>query len=279
MTLPRRHHSVPQFHLRRFSADDGRLWVWDKHADRVFQTAPHSIAVESNLYRLHEFEARGEDPLLMEKQLSEMEGQVSRITEQWLDWLRACEPSQRIEIPSPNREIVARFMAIQYLRTTETREFLGAIHASIHPEEPLPEKGRARLHTELMWDHESVDAIARYLAESIWVFAKNTTATAFLTSDNPIAFKTVDNRRWLKAGMLGQGTYAVYPLSRDLITFCHPREHWKGLEKLNECLSPVVMTDEMVESENSGQVFMASRFVISPSDDFRFARDFAKRLP
>jgi hypothetical protein len=34
----------------------------------------------------------------------------------------------------------------------------------------------------------------------------------------------------------------------------------------------------MVEHENAGQVFMAGRFVISPVDDFKFAREFAQTI-
>jgi len=134
MTNPRRHHYVPQFHQRRFAGVDGRLWVWDKTADRVFQTSPGSIAVEADFYRLVEFEKLGRDPFIMEKQLSEMEGQMSVITEQWLGWLREIERGQRIEIPEPNRDIVARFMAVQFLRTADTRDTLDAIHATDHPE-------------------------------------------------------------------------------------------------------------------------------------------------
>ena len=115
MTVSRRHHSVPQFHLKRFAATDGYLWVWDKAADRVFRTKPDSTAVEGDFYRLHEFEKLGHDPLVMEKQLSEMEGQMSLITEQWLGWLRSIDSGQGIEIPPPNRYIVSRFMAVQFL--------------------------------------------------------------------------------------------------------------------------------------------------------------------
>jgi len=146
MTDPRRHHYVPQFHQRRFAGADGRLWVWDKTADRVFQTTPGSIAVEADFYRLREFEKLGRDPFTMEKQLSEMEGQMSLITEQWLGWLRAIEPGQRIEIPELNRDIVARFMAVQFLRTADTRDILDAIHATDHPEKLLSKEADVGSH-------------------------------------------------------------------------------------------------------------------------------------
>lgn len=129
-----------------------------------------------------------------------------------------------------------------------------------------------------MWDLHTVDTIAAHISEAIWVFARNTTSTPFVTSDNPIAFRTKDNAMWVKVGFVAEGTYAVYPLAPDIVMFCYEREYWKKIEGLNGCLSPISLSDEMVESENSGQVFMATRFVISPVDDFAFARNFVTTI-
>jgi len=43
-------------------------------------------------------------------------------------------------------------------------------------------------------------------------------------------------------------------------------------------LSPVSFTEEMVESENCAQVFMASRFIISSRRNFDREREFAKTI-
>jgi Protein of unknown function (DUF4238) len=278
MNNPRRHHYVPQFHQRRFADANGSLWIWDKIADRVFSSAPGSIAVETDFYRLHEFEKLGHDPFTMEKQLSDMEGQMSLITDQWLDWLRDIEPGDKIPIPKPNREIVSRFMAIQFLRTADTRDILCAMHDEEHPDKPLSAEGRANLHTDLIWNLDFVEKIARHIEDAIWIFARNQTSTPFVTSDNPVAFRTKDNAMWLKAGFLTEGTYAVYPLSPEIVMFCHEREYWKAVEHLDSCLSPFPLDDEMVESENTGQVFMASRFVISSINNFGSLREFAKTI-
>jgi Protein of unknown function (DUF4238) len=278
MTDPRRHHYVPQFHQRRFADADGRLWVWDKATDRVFRTTPGSIAVETDFYRLHEFERLGHDPFAMEKQLSAMESDMYRITEQWLGWLRTIDPGQQIEIPESNRTVASQFIAVQFLRTADARAILSAVHAADHPDKLLSEEERTGLHTELMWDIAAVDTIAGFIKEAIWIFARNRTSVPFCTSDNPLTFRTKDNSMWLKVGFLEEGNYAVYPLAPDIVLFCHEGKFWNRMKSLNDRLSPVLMTPEMVESENSGQVFMASRFVISPVDDFAFARDFARTI-
>jgi hypothetical protein len=269
---------VPQFHQRRFADGSGRFWVWDKTTDRVFPSTPGSIALESDFYKLHEFEKLGHHPFTMEKQLSQIEGEMSLITEQWLQWLRDIEPGQKIAVPVPNRDIVSQFMAVQFLRTADTRDIICAIHDADHPDKPLSSEDKANLHTDLLWNSGVVETIASHIKEAIWIFARNTTATPFMTSDNPVAFRTKDNAMWLKVGFVAKGSYAVYPLAPDIVMFCHEHRFWQGIEALDCCLSPVSLDNEMVESENSGQVFMAKRFVISPANNFQFAREFVKTI-
>ena len=59
-----------------------------------------------------------------------------------------------------------------------------------------------------------------------------------------------------------------------MVLYCYEKSYWKKIEKFDCTLSPVKFSAEMVEHENSGQIFMASRFVISPTNNFEFARDF-----
>ncbi len=105
------------------------------------------------------------------------------------------------------------------------------------------------------------------------------TATPFIISDNPVAFRTHDNAMWLKVGLLTACTYIAFPLAPDVVMYCYPNESpWETITRFDRCLSPVVFTEKMVESENSGQVFMASRFVISPRHNFDHERAFAKTI-
>jgi hypothetical protein len=83
---------------------------------------------------------------------------------------------------------------------------------------------------------------------------------------------------WLKVGFICKGTYVVFPLSPTIVLYCHERTYWKKIAKWDRIVSPIEFTDEMVEHENAGQVFMASRFVVSPNNDFEFAREFAPSI-
>lgn len=84
---------------------------------------------------------------------------------------------------------------------------------------------------------------------------------------------------WLKAaGILEKGVYAVFPLSPRVMFYSHDQRHpkYKKIKKFADTVSPVVLDSEMADHENSGQVFMASRFVVSPKQDFAFVRSFFK---
>jgi hypothetical protein len=275
MTEPKLHHYVPQFYLKRFADANGRLWVWDKVKDTIFQTNPKNLAAESNFYWMKELADAGRDPNTLEKQLSGLEANVSLITDQWLYWLSDLELGKQIDIPEVNREEVALFVAVQWLRTLDQREIIGAL-AEL---DPTDAREHARQHTNLMWDLHIVNPIRDRIKSSVWIFGRNETEVPFITSDNPIAFKTPDNRQWTRGGILDPGVYAVYPLSPDIVMYCHdPVGKWSVVSKFHNCLSPVQFTEELVDSDNCGQVFMASRFVFSPTNKFDNAKDFAEAI-
>jgi hypothetical protein len=111
----------------------------------------------------------------------------------------------------------------------------------------------------------------------VWMFARNQSSTPFHTSDTPVLLKTPDNRQWLKGpGIFRPGMYAVYALTPTVVLYCKERTHWKGLAPFNDCVSPVAITPEMAEHENSGHAGMSARFVFSRANDFEAARSFVE---
>ncbi|MCK8784888.1 DUF4238 domain-containing protein [Roseomonas sp. NAR14] len=278
MNAPKLHHYVPQFHLRRFADKNGQLWIWDKRTDRVFKAAPCGIAAETHFYRLTQYEPGGHDPLALEKQLSEMEAEAAIITGQWLDWLPDMASLDTVPISRINRWIVARCLAVQFLRTLDTREILAAL-IEIECGSPLTPHEAREYHTELIWNPRLIELLARHFRRSIWIFARNDSTTSFVTSDNPMAFRTADNRQWLRVNFLSHGTYLVFPMSPRVILYSYPKkDNPRELGRFANRVSPVVFTDEMAQSENSGQVFMASRFLISKQHQFDAERIFAKTI-
>lgn len=276
MSNPTLQHYVPQFYLRRFRDRSDRLWVWDRDRDRVFASSPRSVAAERSFYYLDEYEDH--DPLAMERQFASLEHEVARITDQWIDWIRAGTLGMPVPIPEPNRGIVSLFLGLQFLRTADARDVLTAF-ASAEGATPTSARDRRSLHTEALWNDDLVGAFKERIESAIWAFGRNDTDTPFVTSDNPVAFRTSDNAMWLKAAVFSPGTYVVHPLAPDIVMYCYPREEpWSKAASLDSTVSPFTFTTEMVESENTGQVFMASRFVISNSNDFAAERAFAQTI-
>ena len=279
MSEPKLHHYVPQFYLNRFTDASGYLWIWERDRNRIVRTSPHRIAAEKDFYRVCELAEYGHDPLLLEKQLSHLEGEVALITNQWLDWLRGMKPQEQIEVPDVNRDLVSLYIALQFLRTKDARDILAAFAQELENHNPLSAAERQQLHLHMLWNSGSFREIATRIKNATWIFGRNTTSVPFISSDNPVAFRTADNSRWLKAAICSAGTYLVFPLAPDIVMYCHPPEHpWEKLDKFDCCLSPVSFTDGMVESENCAQVFMASRFIISLRNDFDRERKFAETI-
>jgi len=316
MRTAKLHHYVPQFYFRRFANTEGRLWVWDKTTDKSFQTGTKSVAAQSDFYKLDEFAALGYDPLTMEKQFAGIETEFSLITNQWLNWLMELTPREKIQIPTVNRQIVSTYIALQFLRTAdakdiicafedcalrnalsgEDRKYLQAMYLmDVGLAEPVAKKDqdslakppardslsdneKTRIHTEYLWDQDFIGAVAKRIEDSIWIFGRNLSEYPFFTSDNPVAFKTGDNRKWIKAGFLTEGTYVVFPLSPQIVMYCKERSFWHKVAVFDNALSPVDFSVGLVEHENAGQVFMASRFVVSSVNDFAFAREFSKTI-
>jgi hypothetical protein len=310
---PKLHHYVPQFYLKRFVDGDGYLWIWDKQYDRVFRSRPKSIAAESNFYKLPEPNSYG-DPLILEKHLSEIEGDVARITGQWLDWLKDRKPLKKIPIYKDSRWLVSMYIALQFFRTADSKDIISRLDQAVkrmgeehrysvyatylssldiarpvatadesaQPDatlDPQSEEDRRKIHTDFLYDPNFVVLLADRIDKAIWIFGRNRSKTPFITSDNPVAFKTGNNRMWIKAGMLERGAYAVFPLSPEIILYCHDREPpFNSLSRFDRSVSPVEFDPELAWSDNTGQVFMANRFVISSMNDFDAARDFAQSI-
>jgi len=210
----------------------------------------------------------------MEKQLSQMEQEAQLITDQWLDWLREANPLDSVPMPGINREIISRFIAVQHLRTQDTRSVL-ALYAAEHFGEAQTPEEIGRIHRDLLWDTRFIERFSEHLCGCVWIFARTTSSTSFQSSDHPVCFKSGDNTMWLKVGFLDSDAYAVYPMSPDIILYCHPRVGpFERLAHLDACLSPVGMDANLVEADNLGQVFFSSRLVISRSNDFDAAREF-----
>lgn len=218
--------------------------------------------------------------MFLEKNFSDLEKDASDILYQCLRILPSLHPTDRLDIDDECKWILSTFIASQYLRTREQRDLLCAF---IPKDVEVNNVDINSVHAQMICNSDILENLSKKIHDSFWIFARNTTDTPFWTSDNPVAFKTEDNRMWLKGpGIFDPGTYAVYPINSEYILYCHGYDRYPTFEKLDSCLSPVTLTEQMVEIENCAQVFMATRHIVSPLNNFSSAEEFwnnVKGLP
>jgi len=261
MSKAKHHHYVPRFYLSRFVHEDGFLWAYDKVSDHMFLTTPNNIARENNFYDVSDLIPPGEDGLLMEKQLAQIESEASKIME---CWLHQVQQNREIVIPTVNREIMSLFLALQLLRTAEAREQLVQFAKATQSGAQMydPRQDAQRLHTCFLWDENLVETYAQKFRECIWIFAHNNSDRPFYTSDHPVQIKSSENiwQLWPQA-VFQRGMYTVFPLTPDWILYCKEPLYWKAVARFDQSVSPVTFTPEMVDHENFGQIGLSWRFV------------------
>lgn len=280
MSEPKLHHYVPRFYLKFFCDQSDRFWVWDKNSGKVFRTAPNKVAAGTHFYRVPQFIGTEVDPLFLEKDLASLEAKASTILQICTVLLDTMEPLQYLQMDDEERWVLSSFIAVQFLRTSEQRNILAlfALKNGFY-KDGFSQEEKLNLHAQMLCSGGLVEDITQRLFDSIWIYARNRTATPFWTSDNPVAFKTGDNRMWLKGpGIFSSGSYVVFPITPSYVLYCKEPKYWSALSELDSCLSPVDLTDEMVQHENAGQVFMATRHVLSISNEFSWANEFVKSI-
>jgi len=277
---PKLHHYVPQFYLRQFYDRSGRFWVWDKNSSKVFCASSRSVATGTHFYRVPELIGTDVNPLFLEKELASLEAKAANVLSRCTKLLSAMKPMDRLQLEKDDRWSLSIFIAVQFLRTAEQREILAlySLENGAYKDD-ISEDEKINLHVQMLCSGGLVESIAERVFSSIWIYARNTTSTPFWTSDNPISFKTGDNRMWLKGpGIFSIGSYVVFPLTPSYVLYCKEPEGWSTIRGMDSCLSPVELTDEMVQHENSGQVFMATRHVISNVNQFLWADEFVTSI-
>ena len=82
---PRQHHYIPKFLLENFTNDNGQLWAAYRPARKVFQTTPHNLFKEKDLYVSHDISPSSSelqyntDYATREGELSKLEGQAAPV--------------------------------------------------------------------------------------------------------------------------------------------------------------------------------------------------------
>jgi hypothetical protein len=275
-------HYVPRFYLEGYADLNGMVWVFDKLTGRTFSTKPENIAGENYYYDVPEIESSLELTQPLEKGFWQHEAEASKLIE-YLDW--AVFEDDFPPLHPNNRQVLAMHLVLQIMRVPKYRELLSesinmANDEGLKPLKTLINNDERAIHAFVFMQDEIVNNWAKILADQIWTFARNTTDSPFYTSDNPVLFKTKDNKFWTPPkNPIEVGTQIIFPLSPDFILYIMEKKHFSSLISFDGKLSPVEFTEFMVDHENSGQVGMCKRYVFSCRNDFTFAKRYLDSKP
>lgn len=207
MSLPRRHHFVPQMLQRRFTDAAGRLCVYDKRRPEagVFATTPGNAFVQKDLNAIELKD--GSKHVGLEIWYSELEGEVAPIIDKIVERARARKVPG---LTDDERIVWDNFIYHQQKRAPDVFERLGLVQdfekdlpARVseyeREERPLTDEERAEIFSpaaiERMIQHASVQARGRGSDEVVATLAALGIAVAiiispkksFILGDHPLA--------------------------------------------------------------------------------------------
>lgn len=276
MNAPKLHHYVPRLYLRNFADESGRLWVYDKELDRTFPTSPNKVAAEHDFYRLPPIFAGHEDSLLVEAGFADLESRAAPVLKRVLAQVRASSPREELTVSAQERFDLTEFVSWQYFRTLEMRELLSFLLGDVNAEFGTLDAEEQKVQLlKILAGAGVIEEMSESLHNAIWIFAKNGSRTPLATSDHPVCIKSHDSRTWVKGfAPLVDGQYIVLPLAPDVVMYCKERSKWEALRRFDCTVSPVILDQAMVEHENAGQAFAATRFIFSDRENFDDVRSF-----
>lgn len=163
MNLPRRHHLVPQFYLKRFAREDLIEVVSRDDFEKFFRTSPLNALVERDFYMM-ESSINGPDPWVESELFAkQIEEKASRALRRVID--------ERIPLAREGlRSALALFIVFQFCRGQATRQPMVEAHkatARLMAEMMTPEQARRTIR-----EVEGRDASDEEVA-SLLEFAKN----------------------------------------------------------------------------------------------------------
>jgi hypothetical protein len=301
---PRNQHYVPQFLLRNFCDDRGRVFVFDKATERTFSASTRGIAAEAWFYDFIDADGNRQS---LEYFLGRLEAKVSGILAGVL------ERESLAHLSTADRVHISLFAAVQQLRVKAVRQRMQSLNGGIlrvladreiDPGDVVREMSDDDVKRVGIARIQDANKTAEFFLAKAWILRRAPNDRPFWISDNPITFHNVvePSRR----GLGSPGVEILLPISRRF-SICFLSDHMRQLirqgvadlqryerdfgrahpgaaeilrqAEVIEKGTPDLLPTESVDHQNSLQVQYASRFVISATDAFEIAKEMIRRNP
>ncbi|MBU2577150.1 MAG: DUF4238 domain-containing protein [Nanoarchaeota archaeon] len=271
-------HYVPRVYLRNFSNYNGKkyyIWVFDKETEEIFQTNIENIAFEEEFYDTVDEEQ------IAEKTLCNIESRFGGAITNLIN------SKDLAKISSEDLDSIAEFIAVQMIRTKETRisvkqtskqfleKFEGHLSEKLRLEaEKSMEKSSLRKgHKRMILENKEM--FKRIIKEMKWILISNKLKTPFWSSDDPVAkHNSIDHFPYGNLGLTSTGIEVHFPLTPNLcLTICDPILFKKESSKKN------TRDYRNIIRERDLQVRYSTRFIFSNENKFDFAKTMLKEDP
>lgn len=281
-----RNHYLPQFYLKSFTDNYGKLWVYYKDRDEPIQQAPINTAVEKHMYTLKAENGTIDDRIEREM-LAPLEGAVSPVIKSLIE-----KKYKLNDIEKDNLALFMSFMVTRVPRSIDTIREVADIymHFSIQElakdpakikeafnhlkgEGKIPDgfnikdlekflneidsKYRIEMDKEYATGMSLVSTleIYKYLLNMNFCLCRAPSGSFFITSDYPLVatVKYPDGRALLGAGFGLPGVEVCFPISPDkclYLNYNDSRKFW-------------AVHKNFVEKMNRRIAWCAERFIIS----------------
>lgn len=293
----KKQHFVPQFYLRNFSSDGKKLFVYDKSADKEFVSNVSDVASENAFYDMPEV-----DPIIgienfIEKQLHPFEEMGAEAIKKLLSSLkekRYCRIHPDIKVD------LSLYLAVQYMRSKETRETMVEMFSKIKKEEfyqflcnespdlnvsrkdfdiYLEEDKKSAYHSLILTDEDTRVELSGELHKNYWYIAKNCTNLPLYTSDQPLVkHGHLDHPIRSMQGFSSPGIEVVFPLSHEyLLIICDYRTFPHAKKLGNQIVS--IKNEQNIVYYNHLQVHQSYRQIFSNESGFDLAKQIVREEP
>lgn len=234
---PKKQHYIPQFVLRRFVDNKGKIWVFDKQTGRHFSSNVKNAASENGFY---DFDVAGEKHSI-EVPLSKIEDSTAKSLK------RIVEEESLANMTDEEKVAISRFLSIQMVRTRYARYQMDDLYLGLA--DALKERG---LDPDMLEDFQTYKALTdndkkilhvlsvidsdeyvKYFLGRQWLLFKTSESSPLWISDNPITRqntqkKIVEKDRKTPSlfnhnGLAVDGIEMYFPLSNNLALaiWCH----------------------------------------------------------
>lgn len=289
----KKQHYVPRFYLRRFTHDGSHLFACDNFNGLSYGTRVDDVASSSYFYDTPmdaETSNPGDrDPFqTLERRLADHEALAASALDALI---KGIERNSTID-PSVRPE-VARFLAVQVLRTQEARVFSAQLWdrglAALRREPLSPSleawlaqvdrpDGAAITQAHLLLDSSVVQMIADALLGHIWFVGLNGTSGPLWTSDHPVVRKAHVHDPWLgTSGMASPGIEIDFPLSPTTALILAERTYHADVARLDG--KTVALIPDNIVYLNAQQAVQCYRHVYASIDDFCLLRRMRQERP